>query len=123
MKLYEKIIAGKVRYPNYFEALSKDLLKSLLTSDLTKRFGNLKSGSHDIFGHEWFSEVDWDRLYRRDIPAPYIPKIEGDGDSSQFDRYAECDTSEYGQGGPDPHGGLFRESSPPLPTLSAHHVC
>jgi protein kinase A len=113
MKLYEKIIAGKVRYPNYFEALSKDLLKSLLTSDLTKRFGNLKSGSHDIFGHEWFSEVDWDRLYRRDIPAPYIPKIEGDGDSSQFDRYAECDTSEYGQGGPDPHGGLFRESDLP----------
>jgi len=31
--------------------------------------------------------------------------------SFRFDRYAECDTSEYGQTGPDPHGGLFRESS------------
>lgn len=30
--------------------------------------------------------------------------------SHRFDRYAECDTSEYGQTGPDPHGGLFRES-------------
>jgi protein kinase A len=49
MKLYEKIIAGKVRYPSYFEPLSKDLLKSLLTSDLTKRFGNLRSGSHDMY--------------------------------------------------------------------------
>lgn len=84
MKLYEKIIAGKVRYPSYFDGMSKDLLKSLLTSDLTKRFGNLKSGSHDIFGHEWFGEVDWDRLYRRDIPAPYVPKIDGDGDTSQY---------------------------------------
>ncbi|CED84347.1 agc pka protein kinase [Phaffia rhodozyma] len=107
MKLYEKIIAGKVRYPAYFDELSKDLLKSLLISDLTKRFGNLKSGSHDVFGHGWFAEVDWNRLYRRDIPAPYVPKIEGDGDTSQFDRYAECDTSEYGKPGPDPHGSLF----------------
>ena len=61
----------------------RDLLKSLLTADLTKRFGNLHRGSKDIFGHMWFAEVDWDRLYRREIPAPSLPTVTADGDASQ----------------------------------------
>lgn len=83
IKLYEKIIACKVRYPPYFEPAAKDLLKNLLTADLTKRFGNLHRGSKDVFGHLWFAEVDWDRLYRREIPAPYLPTVATDGDASQ----------------------------------------
>ncbi|KAJ9121515.1 hypothetical protein QFC22_002133 [Naganishia vaughanmartiniae] len=83
MKLYEKIIAGKVRYPTYFDATAKELLKNLLVGDLSKRFGNLRSGAADIFNHPWFEEVDWEKLYRREIPAPYVPRIEGDGDASQ----------------------------------------
>ncbi|CAO1631856.1 unnamed protein product [Parajaminaea phylloscopi] len=96
IKLYEKIIACKVRYPPYFEPAAKDLLKNLLTADLTKRFGNLHRGSKDIFGHLWFAEVDWDRLYRREIPAPYLPTVATDGDASQFERYEEVDYSTYG---------------------------
>ena len=87
MRLYEKIIAGKIRYPAYFTLEAKDLLKSLLTSDMSKRFGNLANGSRDIFGHVWFQEVDWERLYRKEIPAPYVPKVEGDWDASNFDAY------------------------------------
>ncbi|TKA55415.1 cAMP-dependent protein kinase type 1 [Rhodotorula sp. CCFEE 5036] len=107
MRLYEKIIAGKIRYPAYFTPEAKDLLKSLLTSDMSKRFGNLANGSRDIFGHVWFQEVDWERLYRKEIPAPYVPKVEGDWDASNFDAYPEVDLSEYGSTGPDPHGHLF----------------
>ncbi|KAL8286266.1 hypothetical protein RQP46_004754 [Phenoliferia psychrophenolica] len=107
MRLYEKIIAGKVRYPAYFAPEAKDLLKSLLTSDITKRFGNLANGSRDIFEHSWFQEVDWERLYRKEIPAPYVPKVDGDWDASNFDSYPEVDLSEYGATGPDPHGHLF----------------
>jgi len=108
IKLYEKIIACKVRYPSYFEVGVKDLLKSLLTADLTKRFGNLHQGSKDIFGHLWFAEVDWDRLFRREIPAPYLPTVAADGDASQFERYPENDRAEYEQlDAPDPYGHLF----------------
>ncbi|KAL7421609.1 cAMP-dependent protein kinase catalytic subunit [Cryptotrichosporon argae] len=107
MKLYEKIIAGKVRYPTYFDALAKELLKNLLVGDLTKRYGNLRAGSSDIFAHGWFAEVDWDKLYRREIPAPYIPKIEGEGDASQFDRYQEADVSLYGKEGASPYDHMF----------------
>ncbi|GMK55220.1 hypothetical protein CspeluHIS016_0202760 [Cutaneotrichosporon spelunceum] len=107
MKLYEKIIAGKVRYPTYFDPLAKELLKNLLIGDLTKRYGNLHAGSADIFGHGWLAEVDWDKLYRREIPAPYVPKIDGEGDASQFDRYAEADVSAYGKTGTSQYDHLF----------------
>lgn len=82
--LKSQIIAGKVRYPTYFDMLAKELLKNLLVGDLTKRYGNLRAGSSDIFAHGWFAEVDWDKLYRREIPAPYVPKIDGEGDASQY---------------------------------------
>lgn len=73
-----------MRYPTYFDPLAKELLKNLLIGDLTKRYGNLHAGSADIFGNGWFAEVDWDKLYRREIPAPYVPKIDGEGDASQY---------------------------------------
>ncbi|TIA81866.1 hypothetical protein E3P92_02088 [Wallemia ichthyophaga] len=109
MKLYEKIIANKPKFPSYFDPVAKDLLKNLLMADLTKRFGNLQHGSRDVFTHEWFKEVDWNRLYNRAIPAPYVPKIAGDGDSSQYDKYQENDVSLYGQAGDDTWGHLFKE--------------
>ncbi|TYJ54542.1 hypothetical protein B9479_004769 [Cryptococcus floricola] len=109
MKLYEKIIAGKVHYPTYFDVMAKELLKNLLVGDLTKRYGNLRAGSSDIFAHGWFAEVDWDKLYRREIPAPYVPKIEGEGDASQFDRYQEADVSAYGKAGTGQYDHFFME--------------
>ncbi|KAH9456238.1 hypothetical protein Pst134EB_012440 [Puccinia striiformis f. sp. tritici] len=107
MRLYEKIIAGKVRYPSYFNPSAKDLLKSLLTADLSKRFGNLANGSRDIFHHAWFAEVDWERLYRKQIPAPYVPRVSSEWDSSNFDHYDEASLDEYGKVGEDPYGHLF----------------
>ncbi|EFP91289.1 AGC/PKA protein kinase [Puccinia graminis f. sp. tritici CRL 75-36-700-3] len=107
MRLYEKIIAGKVRYPSYFNPSAKDLLKSLLTADLSKRFGNLANGSRDIFHHGWFAEVDWERLYRKQIPAPYVPRVSSEWDASNFDHYDEASLEEYGKVGEDPYGHLF----------------
>jgi protein kinase A len=108
MKLYENIMSGRVKYPSYFDPLSKDLLQKLLTSDLSKRYGNLKAGSSDIFNHAWFSEVNWERLERREIDAPYIPPIRpGGGDASQFERYDE-EGEEYGDfNSKDVYGHLF----------------
>ena len=60
-----------------------DLILKFMERDPSKRFGNLQHGAGDVFAHPWFAEVDWERLYNREIPAPYVPKLERDGDSSQ----------------------------------------
>ncbi|KAI8136527.1 camp-dependent protein kinase 5 [Fennellomyces sp. T-0311] len=107
LKLYEKILQGRIRWPQYFDPHAKDLLKRLLTSDLSKRYGNLKNGADDIKNHRWFEGVDFNRLLARQIRAPYIPQIRGDGDASHFDRYPETQ-EQYGvTGTTDPYHHLF----------------
>jgi len=103
MKIYENILRGKVKYPPYIHQDAQDLLSKLITSDLSKRLGNLHGGSKDVMNHPWFAEVTWDRLMKKDIDAPYVPPVKaGMGDASQFDKYPE-ETEAYGQTGDDPY--------------------
>ncbi|KAJ2959029.1 hypothetical protein NQZ79_g5482 [Umbelopsis isabellina] len=106
LKLYEKILAGKIKWPTYFDPNAKDLLKRLLTPDLSKRYGNLRGGSDDIKSHRWFEGVDFSRVLGRQIRAPYVPQIRGDGDASHFDRYPE-EQQPYGVHQEDPYRNKF----------------
>merc|ERR1712167_297383 len=45
MGIYQKILAGKIYFPKYFDKNAKALVKKLLTADLSKRYGNLKDES------------------------------------------------------------------------------
>ncbi|KAG0056543.1 camp-dependent protein kinase catalytic subunit [Gryganskiella cystojenkinii] len=93
-KMCQKIVDGEMRYPKYFDGLAKDLLKRLLVSDLTKRFGNLRDGCHDIRNHAWFEGVDWSIVLRREIAAPFVPDVKWDGDASCFGFYPEEEEEE-----------------------------
>lgn len=107
VKIYENILKGRVKYPPYIHHDAQDLLVQLITSDLTKRLGNLHGGPSDIKNHAWFAEVTWERLVKKDIDAPYVPPVKGGaGDASQFDKYPE-ETEEYGKKGDDPYGHHF----------------
>ena len=50
MGIYQKILAGKIYFPKYFDKNAKALVKKLVTADLSKRYGNLKAGSADVSG-------------------------------------------------------------------------
>jgi hypothetical protein len=54
MGIYQKILAGKLQFPRHFTEPAKDLIRKLLTADITKRIGNLKNGAADIRSHKWF---------------------------------------------------------------------
>ncbi|KAF2719475.1 camp-dependent protein kinase A [Polychaeton citri CBS 116435] len=102
LKIYENILKGRVKYPPYIHPDAQDLLGKLITHDLTKRLGNLHGGSRDVMQHQWFAEVTWERLAKKDIDAPYVPPVRsGIGDASLFDKYPE-ETEAYGQTGDDP---------------------
>ncbi|KZS87749.1 kinase-like protein [Sistotremastrum niveocremeum HHB9708] len=121
VKLYQKIALGvdTVPFPTALNPLAVDLIKRFMTSDVSERYGNLKHGVNDIFAHGWFAEVRWEKLFRKEITAPYVPKIAGEGDASQFEAYHET-PAEYGALAPDPYGHLFPDFEytwPAVPTL------
>jgi len=85
MGIYQKILAGKVYFPKYFDKNAKALVKKLLTADLSKRYGNLKDGPKDILQHKWFDSIEWEKLKKCEIPAPYKPTMKDDDDLSNFE--------------------------------------
>jgi len=89
IQTYEKIVAGKARYPASITPELKDLLKNLLQVDITNRYGNLKNGVEDVKGHKWFASTDWVATLGRKVEAPFIPECSGLDDASNFDKYPE----------------------------------
>eukprot|EP00913_Durusdinium_trenchii_P027397 g25700.t1 len=85
MGIYQKILAGKVYFPKYFDKNAKALVKKLLVADLSKRFGNLKDGSADILKHKWFESYELAKLENFEVPAPYKPNMKDENDTSNYE--------------------------------------
>ncbi|TEB38119.1 kinase-like protein [Coprinellus micaceus] len=120
IELYEKIMQGPryIRWPTAFNENATDLILKLMESDPSRRYGNLRHGAGDVFAHPWFKEVDWDKLGRREIMAPYLPRITGEGDASAFDNYPEDNVAAaYGLPAPDMFGSVFPNFEYTSPTI------
>ena len=57
----------QIRFPAHFGADLKDIIRNLLQTDLSKRYGNLKNGINDIKKHRWFSDVDWIAVLQQQV--------------------------------------------------------
>lgn len=89
--IYQKILAGKIDFPRHLDFTVKDLIRKLLVVDRTRRLGNMKNGADDIKRHRWFRTVDWESVPLRKLKPPIVPKLCGDGDSSNFEAYPETE--------------------------------
>merc|ERR1719313_624861 len=85
MGIYQKILAGKIYFPKYFDKNAKTLVKKILTADLSKRYGNLKAGPDDVVKHKWFTSYSTDKIMARQVPAPYKPQMKNEQDVSNFE--------------------------------------
>lgn len=77
MKLYELVCKGSISYPSTMSADAKDIVGKLCCLDPARRLGNMKGGSADVKGHAWFKNIDFNKLYRREMQGPIIPKLKG----------------------------------------------
>ena len=76
--------------PRHFDAKIKNLITNLLQRDVSQRFGCMKNGIMDIKMDMWYSTINWDAIYNLRIDnQPYTPKVEGEGDTSNFDAYPD----------------------------------
>ena len=50
-----------------------------------RRLGNGKLGCKAIMDHPWFAGLNWAHLEREKLAAPFLPCIEGEDDTSNFD--------------------------------------
>ncbi|BFZ55083.1 Cytochrome c oxidase subunit 1 [Savitreella phatthalungensis] len=87
--IYEKILAGKIRWPSHLEPQAIDVISRLLNPDITKRLGNLSRAAIDVKDHPWFRYCRWDLLMTKAIRPPIVPLCRSNGDTRNFDSYPE----------------------------------
>ena len=56
---------------------AKDLVSKLCEVDPSKRLGNLKGRASEVRNHVWFKDIDWTKLYKREMKGPIIPQLKG----------------------------------------------
>lgn len=91
LKQWKKVLRKPVyEDPSYF--LSKrtwDLITRLVASK-SSRF----HGIQEIHAHQYFAEVDWNRL--RENKAPFVPELDSETDAGYFDDFgSEADMAKY----------------------------
>ena len=91
MMIYQKIIKGKIYYPNSMDRDAKSLIKHLLTEDTTKRFGCLRNGVKDIVNHRFFNDFDWKEFVFMKMTPPYVPEVKSASDTSCFNSYPDSE--------------------------------
>eukprot|EP01132_Coremiostelium_polycephalum_P005912 gene5912-7361_t len=81
--MYQRILNGELKIPSYISPEAKSLLEGLLTREVDKRLGS--KGGNEVKNHPWFKNIDWDKLDRKELEAPFIPKVKSGTDISQID--------------------------------------
>jgi serine/threonine protein kinase len=85
--MFDHILNSPVQYPSSMTADAKSLIEGLLKRDPNVRLG--ANSAQEIKNHPWFQDVDWQRVFRKQVPVPFIPRIDpkqGDADVTNVAR-------------------------------------
>jgi len=84
-KMFTAIKEKEVTFPSKVTLTdaAKDFILQLLKKNPSERLGT--NGVEEIKNHRWFSDLDWELLAQKKVPAPFKPKISGDYDVDNFD--------------------------------------
>ena len=75
--MYRKIIKEEVIFkPGItISKEAKELILKLLDKNPSTRLGSV-ADSLEVMSHPWFSDIDFDKLIQKKLPAPFIPDLE-----------------------------------------------
>ncbi|KAF1775381.1 Protein kinase-like domain [Phytophthora cactorum] len=74
------IVKLPLRFPSEFSDDARSLLRGLICRNPAKRLGSGPCGAQEIMDHPFFAQVDWEKLYKRDVPVPFRPVVKSDGE-------------------------------------------
>ncbi len=84
-EIYDAILADEPLYPIHMPRDSVSILQKLLTREPELRLGSGPTDAQEIMSHAFFRNVNWDDIYQKRVPAPFLPTVKGRADTSNFD--------------------------------------
>eukprot|EP01082_Thalassiosira_pseudonana_P008222 g7612.t1 g7612 contig24:1057816-1061203(-) len=93
--LFKRIVHGRYRFPsNAFSEEAQDLITGMLANKSTQRLGCLAHAERDIKEHPFLSEINFGKLGKRMIKAPWVPRLRNPLDASCFESWDHLDDKE-----------------------------
>jgi serine/threonine protein kinase len=83
--MYKKILHNELLFPPGFSERAQSLVRGLLDRNPSLRLGSGPQDAQEIKSHMYFSDVDWDKLIKKQVKPPFKPKVESETDTSNFD--------------------------------------
>jgi serine/threonine protein kinase len=80
--MYELILKAPLKFPSFVPEDAQSLLNGLLERDESKRLGSDRDYL-EIQEHEFFKDIDWDKLYKRKVEPPFIPDPDDGGETAK----------------------------------------
>ncbi|KAJ3522128.1 hypothetical protein NMY22_g12025 [Coprinellus aureogranulatus] len=84
-EIFDAILEDEPLYPITMPRDAVAILQKLLTRDPQRRLGSGKEDAAEIKRQPFFRDVNWDDVFHKRIPPPYLPTISGSADTSNFD--------------------------------------
>ncbi|XP_063532668.1 uncharacterized protein LOC134743216 isoform X2 [Cydia strobilella] len=85
-ELFWSICNEMPSYPRFLSTDSLNILTRLLDKDARTRLGSIECMHGDVRDQDFFRQIPWDRLERRELEAPFKPKVRHPLDTQYFDR-------------------------------------
>ncbi|XP_006808006.1 ribosomal protein S6 kinase alpha-3-like [Neolamprologus brichardi] len=79
------ILKAKLGMPQFLSSEAQSLLRNLFKRNPGNRLGAGPDGVEEIKRHHFFSTIDWNKLYRREIHPPFKPAAGRPDDTFYFD--------------------------------------
>ncbi|KAI9907647.1 hypothetical protein PsorP6_002984 [Peronosclerospora sorghi] len=79
-RTFQNIVKLPLRFPSGFSEDARALLRGLICRNPAKRLGSGPCGAQEIMDHAFFSDTDWEKLYKRDVAVPFRPTVRSDGE-------------------------------------------
>ncbi|KAJ3124133.1 RAC-alpha serine/threonine-protein kinase [Nowakowskiella sp. JEL0407] len=91
-EIKDRILYGLIEFPEeilHESPIAVNLIRELLQRDVKKRLGcqgvEPGMGGYEIQTHEFFQEIDFFKLFRKEISPPFLPELVDDFDVRFFD--------------------------------------
>jgi len=81
-KMYNLKMTAELTIPDYVDDKAKDIMRKFLDRNPSTRMQDADA----IKAHPYFKGLDWDKMYRREIPPPYIPSVSSKDSTKMIDR-------------------------------------
>uniref|UniRef100_A0A8C4DE58 non-specific serine/threonine protein kinase n=1 Tax=Dicentrarchus labrax TaxID=13489 RepID=A0A8C4DE58_DICLA len=114
------ILKARLGMPQFLSSEAQSLLRALFKRNPANRLGSGADGAEEIKRHGFFSTIDWNKLFRRELKPPFRPAVARPDDTFYFDSEFTSRTPKDSPGVPPSAGAhqLFRGFSFIASTLS-----